>query len=527
MKDKDKTQAQLIAELRALRQRNAELEAAEIEQKRAEETLRENEEIFQLFMEYNPIYVFFKDENIRAIQLSKNYEHMLGRPIHELIGKTMNDLFPSELARNMVEDDLRILREGKPIEVVEEFNGRIYTTTKFPIRREGKPPLLAGFTIDITARKRMEEALRETHEFLSNLLEYAPVSIYVTSADGRLRLVNQRWEQDTQKRREDVLGCQLDHVFPLETARKFDADNQRVMQTDTPLVIEEVAGAPVEPHHFLTVKFPLHDVVGRVEAVGGLSVDITERKQAEEEVRRLNAELEVRVQQRTAQLEAMNKELQSFAYVVSHDLKAPLRGISYLADWLAQDYANTFDVQGKEMLSLLNNRVKRMDNLIEGVLQYSRAGRLEGKEEPLDLNHLVREVVDLLTLPEHIHITVEPELPVIVGDTTRLTQVFQNLLGNAVKFMDKPVGEIRIGCVDLGDYWQFQVMDNGPGIDAKYHEKIFQIFQTLGPRDQEESTGIGLAIVKQIVEFYGGKVWVESEVEKGSTFFFTLPKRRM
>jgi signal transduction histidine kinase len=113
---------------------------------------------------------------------------------------------------------------------------------------------------------------------------------------------------------------------------------------------------------------------------------------------------------------------------------------------------------------------------------------------------------------------------VIVGDKIRIAQVFQNLIGNAIKFMDKPQGDVKVGCVDAGDYWQFSVVDNGPGIDPQYHEKIFQIFQTLRPRDEQESTGIGLSIVKKIVEFYSGKVWVESEPGKGSTFFFTLPK---
>jgi PAS domain S-box-containing protein len=252
--------------------------------------------------------------------------------------------------------------------------------------------------------------------------------------------------------------------------------------------------------------------------------DITERKRAEEEVWRLNVELEARVQQRTTQLEAMNKELQSFAYVVSHDLKAPLRGISHLADWLAQDYTNMFDEQGKEMLSLLNNRVKRMDNLIDGILEYSRIGRVMSKDEPLDLDTLLRDVLDTLS-PPPIHVEIAHEFPVIVGDKIRITQVFQNLIGNAIKFMDKPQGEVKIGCADAGAHWQFSVTDNGPGIELRFHEKIFQIFQTLKPRDEQESTGIGLSIVKRIVEFYGGTIWVESDVGKGSTFFFTFPKK--
>src|SRR5512139_1806536 len=153
MEDENKTKEQLMNELTAIHQRVAELEKSENDHKLAEEALRESEEMFRLFMEHSPIYVFFKDEQIRSMQLSKNYEKMLGRPIHELIGKTMYDLFPSELAKNMVKDDLRILNEGKPIEVEEELNGRFYKTTKFPIIREDKPARLAGFTIDITGEQ--------------------------------------------------------------------------------------------------------------------------------------------------------------------------------------------------------------------------------------------------------------------------------------------------------------------------------------------------------------------------------------
>ena len=171
MKDQHKTKGQLIEELAAMRQRVVELEKSEIESKRSVGALSEIEEMFRLFLDYSPIYVFFKDENIRSLQLSKNYEKMLGRSVQELMGKTMDDLFPSKLSENMVEDDLRILREGSPIEVVEELNGRFYTTTKFPIKREGRPPLLAGFTIDITERKQVEEALRESEERFRKVFE--------------------------------------------------------------------------------------------------------------------------------------------------------------------------------------------------------------------------------------------------------------------------------------------------------------------------------------------------------------------
>ena len=249
-----------------------------------------------------------------------------------------------------------------------------------------------------------------------------------------------------------------------------------------------------------------------------LQKEIVERKRAETKLTSLLDEIK-----------NVNKELQSFAYVVSHDLKAPLRGISTLAEWLASDYADKFDESGKEQIKLLLGRVERMHNLIDGILQYSRAGTAKEEKATVNLNELVKEVISMVAAPPNIEITVEGQLPVLECQQTRVMQIFQNLLSNAVKYIDKPKGQIKIGCMEEGDFWKFSVADNGPGIESKYFEKIFQLFQTLAPREESASagsTGIGLTVVKKIVELYGGKVWLESEIGKGTTFFFTLPKQQ-
>jgi len=199
--------------------------------------------------------------------------------------------------------------------------------------------------------------------------------------------------------------------------------------------------------------------------------------------------------------------------------------VNQLAYWISQDYAEVLDEDGKEQLNLLSSRVKRMDGLINGILQYSRIGRAKEKQDKIDLDNTLSSVIETLAPPENIRITIENKLPKIVGNRTHMEQVFQNLLGNAIKFMDKPEGLITIGCRDEGPHWEFRIIDNGPGIDEKYHERIFKIFQTLVPRDEHESTGIGLTLVKKTIEQYGGKVWVESDVGKGSSFVFTLPKK--
>jgi len=168
-----------------------------------------------------------------------------------------------------------------------------------------------------------------------------------------------------------------------------------------------------------------------------------------------------------------------------------------------------------------------MRNLIEGILTYSKVGREKEKQIQVNLNELVPDIIDMIAPPENIAITIENELPVVECEQTRIGQVFQNLLSNAVKYMDKPQGRINIGCVEEDGFWEFSVSDNGPGIKEKYFEKIFKMFQTLSPRDEFESTGVGLAVVKKIVELYGGKIRLESKPGEGSTFFFTLPKQNL
>jgi light-regulated signal transduction histidine kinase (bacteriophytochrome) len=233
---------------------------------------------------------------------------------------------------------------------------------------------------------------------------------------------------------------------------------------------------------------------------------------------------EIRQAQLVAELATANQELKDFAYIVSHDLKAPLRGIASLATWLLRDYSDRLDADGKEMLQLMDGRVRRMGELIDGVLQYSRVGRVRDEKTAVDLNQIVADVIDAIAPPAEINILIDAKLPIVFVEKTRIQQVFQNLISNAVKYMGKPTGTIQIGYTVETGFWQFFVADTGVGIEERHFEKVFQIFQTLVPRDQSESTGVGLAIVKKIVELHGGRVWVTSQINHGSTFFFTLPQ---
>jgi len=258
----------------------------------------------------------------------------------------------------------------------------------------------------------------------------------------------------------------------------------------------------------------------------GVFRDMTERRRMEDELKEPLASLERRVAERTKELSESNKELESFAHVVSHDLKAPLRGIASLAGWFVGDYADKVDDEGRDTLNLLIRRVRRMNNLIDGILQYSRVGRKREEMTRAALKPMLENMIDLLAAPKGVEIRIETKMPVVTCEKTRIFQVFENLVGNAVKHMDKPEGVVRIGCDDPSPeppVHTFYVSDNGPGIEERHFERIFQMFQTLDAREDAESTGVGLAIVKRIVELHGGRIWVESKVGEGTTFRFTLP----
>jgi signal transduction histidine kinase len=249
--------------------------------------------------------------------------------------------------------------------------------------------------------------------------------------------------------------------------------------------------------------------------------EISNRKKAESALDTLNKNLQATVQQ----LDHANHDIRSFAYIASHDLKTPLRGVKVLVDWIASDYADKFDDNGRESVNLLKTRIMRMYNYIESIRRYIGIGYAKETKVRADSNELVHQVIDNLAPPENIAITIKNKLPVIKCEKNYILQIFRNLLSNAVYYMDKPHGLIEIGCTEEDDCWKFSVADNGPGIDEKYHDKIFEMFQTLSIKDRTEKVGIGLTIVKKIVELYNGKVWVESKLGEGSTFFFTLPKQ--
>jgi PAS domain S-box-containing protein len=248
-------------------------------------------------------------------------------------------------------------------------------------------------------------------------------------------------------------------------------------------------------------------------------------KEGEAALRELNATLEQRVEERTAELQRSNRELDQFAYVSSHDLKAPLRAIDHLATWIAEDSAGLLPTSSQEHLTKLHGRVRRMEILLDDLLAYSRAGRQRHPAEEVDTAALIQDIVDLLAPPPGFTVQLSGPMPVMRGERVPLETVFRNLIGNSIKHHQRPAeGQVEITAQDKGRFVEFTVSDNGPGIDPAFHQRMFEMFQTLQPRDQVEGSGVGLALVKKHVESRGGSVGVESSLGEGATFRFTWPK---
>lgn len=246
-------------------------------------------------------------------------------------------------------------------------------------------------------------------------------------------------------------------------------------------------------------------------AAQGIVRDITEIKS-----------LQIQKETLLKKLEKSNDELHEYAHVVSHDLKSPLRSIDALVSWLKEDNKGKLNETSLQNFSLIESTLEKMEHLISDVLEYSSIGEEETEKVHVNINTVVDELLKILYIPDHINVNVLKELPVVYGNKVKLQQLFQNMISNAVKFIDKEKGIIEIDVEALENHYQFSIKDNGIGIDKKFHDKIFKIFHTLNER--KDSTGIGLSIVKKIVDLHEGEIWLESELNKGTTFFFTLKK---
>jgi PAS domain S-box-containing protein len=365
-------------------------------------------------------------------------------------------------------------------------------------------------------RPAPQPQLRQTQ--LRDALMQAPALICVTRGPRHIiETVNALFSQSIGGR--DVVGLSMREAFPDASPERITALDEAYHSgesSSTKEVAQTVNGdSGREERFFNVVVQPLRDGEEVVHGLMMLSVDVTEHVKAQRELTEL-----------ALALERSNRELDSFAYAASHDLRAPLRGIANLAQWIEEDLVSTGQLRDetREMLELMRGRMHRMEGLIEGLLEYSRAGRIHHAPETVDTAEIVRDVVDLQSPPESVSIDIGADLPTISTERLLLQQVFMNLIGNAIKHANRDDAAIEVTSHRVGQFYQFSVRDNGPGIAREFHDRIWGIFQTLESRDRVEGAGIGLALVKKIVESQGGRVWIESTPGEGATFRFLWRK---
>ncbi len=381
-------------------------------------------------------------------------------------------------------------------------------------------------------RQQGEEALRSSQQRMDNIVANSPGAIYrcTNDAEWTMEFLSAAITRITGYSAEDFLGNRIRSYASI-----IHPDDRRIVREAVSVALERKTQYQMD--YRLLVKDGttrwvheqgqgLFDPDGRLNILDGFIFDITEQRKAEQEIKRLNQELEQRVSDRTRQLEEANKELETFAYSVSHDLRAPLRAIDGFSRILLDDYAQMIDEEGKRLLNIVRDNTIRMGQLIDAILKFSRTGRLEISLSEIDIEKMVRSVCAEFQTTDNeskLQWKIEP-MPLARGDSAMLRQVFVNLLSNAIKFSQtRETPKIEVGArVKDGETIYF-VKDNGVGFDMRYVDKLFGVFQRLHSMNEFEGTGIGLATVKRIVTRHGGRVWAEGEVNKGATFFFTLP----
>jgi PAS domain S-box-containing protein len=402
-----------------------------------------------------------------------------------------------------------------------------------PVRSEtGQPERLIAVARDITEVKRTATNLLAANRFLDSLIENLPAMVVVKDAETlKFVRVNKSFEDLIGITKSQLLGKGAHDLFSAAEADYVVFKDREALEQGSLVDIprQSIHTAHLGLRTFHTMKMPIGDANGRPQYLLAISFDITERELAEEAIRELNGAL----QSKAAQLESTNKELESFSYSVSHDLRAPLRAIDGFAEIIEEDYKDKLDDEGRRYLSVIRQNSKRMGALIDDLLEFSRLGRQTVANDEVNVDSLVREVVqDVLAAErsqaaggDHVPPTIDiGPLPPAQGDRGLLRQVWVNLISNAVKYSSKskqPVISVSGRKVDAENH--YSVRDNGVGFNMDYVEKLFGVFQRLHRNDEFSGTGVGLAIVHRVVTRHGGRVWAEGRVNDGAVFTFALP----
>ena len=459
---------------------------------------------------------------------------MLGIAIQNCVGQKITDCFPNALGtphQAAIEAYAEVVRSRQAQALGEVFygddrvSGSIFAINAFPL-----PNRCVGVAFEnITERKRTEAALAASERQYRTVVTSIKEIIFQTDKDGCWTFLNPAWTDITGFEIEESLHTPFVDYIYAEEDQQCCAELFQALMSGQQVFYQYEFRSLTKTGDFRWLEIEAQVYKAADETIVGTSGtinDTTERKQTEavlqaraDELTRMNAILFTTA----AQLEKRNQELDQFAYVTSHDLKAPLRAIANLSEWIEEDIEDKLDDDTRHQMNLLRGRVHRMEALINGLLEYSRVGRLQTEPEMVSVGDLLAEIIDSLSPPPQFTIAIEG-MPTFRTRRLPLQQVFTNLISNAIKHHNRPNGWIGISVKDKGRFYEFAVADDGPGIAPEYQEKVFVIFQTLQARDKTENTGIGLSIVKKIIDSQGERIELTSAPDQGATFRFTWSK---
>jgi PAS domain S-box-containing protein len=468
--------------------------------------------------------IILEDENRKIVLSNTKFCELVDRDMHpdDLFGLDITLL--SEQNKNLVKNPelfVKGLHEivEKKVAVfgaqIEMIDGKVIGINYMPIILDGKSKGFLWTFTDITLEKKYNLSLEAQKLKFSSIIANMNLGLVEVNNDDEILLINQSFSDMSGYSEEELLGKKANHILFKEKGDNIILQqNKQRLTGDSNSYELKVKNKNNEFKHWLVSAAPSYNLLGDIVGSIGIHLDITALKNLE-----LQKELILK------ELEISNNQLHEYAHIVSHDLKSPLRSIDALVSWIKADNVGKFDKITTQNFQLLDTTLETMEKLISNVLKYSSAGAIaKEKEEDIDLNSTLSNLKNMLLIPANISIKVLNRLPTVRGDKTKFQQLFQNLLSNAIKFCDKENGVIEINYVDNNTFHQFSIKDNGIGIQKKYHDKIFQIFHSLNER--KDSTGVGLSIVKKIINLHEGDIWLESEPNVGTTFYFTIKKNK-
>jgi PAS domain S-box-containing protein len=489
---------------------------------------KETEAKYRGLLEAAPDAMVVVNRDGEIVLLNVQAEKQFAYHRDELLGQKVKNIIPEGFAERLLADGLRSVEDAlaQQIGTGIELTGRRKDGSDFPIEimlsplESAEGILVTAAIRDISVRKAAEEHLAQMEGRYRGLLEAAPDAMVVVNQDGKIVLLNVQAEKQFGYRRDELVGQKVKDIIPEGFAERLIADGTR---TAAEAMAQQIGtGIELRGRRKYGSEFPIEIMLSPLESAEGILVtaairDITERKKSEQQLVKTVGELK-----------RSNDELQQFAYVASHDLQEPLRMVASYTQLLAKRYKGRLDSEADEFIAYAVDGSNRMQGLIQDLLAYSRSGTNEKALREVSTEKALKDALSNLraTIQESGALVTHDSLPAITSDDTQLVQVFQNLVANAIKYRSAEVPQVHVSATKNGGRdWIFSVRDNGLGIDPQYFEKIFVLFQRLHGREQFKGTGIGLTICKKIVERLGGRIWVESQPEKGSIFYFSLPER--